>query len=145
MKVWLPFLSREEALAKVGPMPEGVEFDVVSRDGGIPQDSVAEVEYFAVRNFEIDVAHQVLALEAPKLRWFQLASAGYDYIIDRVPPRLGLLNATGVHDTGTSELALALALAHLNGVDRYTLDRADRRFAPHYGRTLADRRVLILG
>jgi phosphoglycerate dehydrogenase-like enzyme len=143
--VWLPFLTKDEAIAKLGPIPAGIEFDVASEEHGLPLDSADRVEYFAVRNFEIEVAHQVLALNPPRLKWFQLASAGYDYIIGDVPERIGLLNTTGVHDTGTSELALALALAHLNGVDRYAADRPERRFAPHYGRTLADRRVLILG
>ncbi|MDR1512193.1 MAG: dihydrofolate reductase [Propionibacteriaceae bacterium] len=145
MLVWLPFLTREEAIAQVGPMPPGVEFEVASREHGLPLATADRVEWFAVRNFEVEVARQVLALEAPNLRWLQLASAGYDYIVDDVPPRVGLCNAAGVHDVGTSELAVALALAHLNGVDRYALDRPGRAFAPHYGRTLADRRALILG
>ncbi|MDR1807879.1 MAG: dihydrofolate reductase [Propionibacteriaceae bacterium] len=146
MLVWLPYVTRAEALERLGGVPAGIEFDVVSRESGVPTDGADRVTFFAVRNFEVDVADAVMALpDRPRLRWLQLASAGYDYIIDRVPPEIGLLNAAGVHDTGTSELALALALAHLNGVDRYALDRADRRFAPHYGRTLADRRVLIVG
>ncbi|MDR1266419.1 MAG: dihydrofolate reductase [Propionibacteriaceae bacterium] len=145
MLVWLPYLSRQQALDRLGPMPEGIDFDLAGRELGLPDAGRDRVEYFAVRNFEIDVARHVLSLGLPALRWFQLASAGYDYIIDQVPPQIGLLNAAGAHDTGTAELALALALAHLNGLEAYSRDRQARLFAPGYGRTLADRRVLILG
>ena len=145
MLVWLPFTSLAEAETRLGPLPAGLEADVACRETGLPANGVERVEFFAVHNFEVDVAYQLLALEPPRLRWFQLASAGYEYIIDDVPERIGLLNASGVHDTGTGELAVALALYHLNGLHRYERDRVTRRVAPAYGQTLADRRVLIVG
>ncbi|MDR1264399.1 MAG: hypothetical protein LBK42_02240, partial [Propionibacteriaceae bacterium] len=60
MLVWLPYLSRQQALDRLGPMPEGIEFDLAVRDHGLPREGRQRVEYFAVRNFEIDVARQVL-------------------------------------------------------------------------------------
>jgi phosphoglycerate dehydrogenase-like enzyme len=145
MFVWLPYTSLAEATDRLGPLPDGIEAAVACRAVGLPEATADRVEYFAIPNFEVDLWDRVLALQPPRLRWLQLASAGWDYIIDAVPPEIGLLNAAGVHDTGTAEMGVALALAHLNGIDRYTLDRERQVFAAKDGDSLADKRVLILG
>jgi phosphoglycerate dehydrogenase-like enzyme len=145
MFVWLPYVSLDEARDHLGPLPDGIEADVACRAVGLPERTTDRVEYFAIPNFEVDLWDRILALNPPHLRWLQLASAGWDYIIDRVPPHIGLLSAAGVHDTGTAEMALALALASLNGLGRYARDQAAERFSPQDGDTLADKRVLIVG
>ncbi|MDR1450469.1 MAG: dihydrofolate reductase [Propionibacteriaceae bacterium] len=145
MFVWLPYASLSQARDRLGPLPEGIEAAVACRSAGLPEATADRVEFFALPNFEVDLWPRVLALEPPRLRWLQLASAGWDYIIDSVPERIGLVNAAGVHDTGTAELAVALALACLNGLDRYARDRVQERFAPADGDCLAGKRCLIVG
>ncbi|MDR0416313.1 MAG: dihydrofolate reductase [Propionibacteriaceae bacterium] len=145
MFAWLPYTSLDEVRARLGPLPDGVEADVACRAVGLPAATADRVEYFAIGNFEAEMWGKVLALDPPRLRWLQLASAGWEYIIDQVPPQIGLINAAGVHDTGTAETAIALALANLNGLDRYTRHRERQRFAPEDGDSLADKRCLIVG
>lgn len=88
-----------------------------------------------------------LALVAgmPQLQVVQLLTAGYDHARPHVPAGVTLANAAGVHDASTAELALALMLASLRGIDDFARAmpagewRAGRRAA------LADRTVVIVG
>jgi phosphoglycerate dehydrogenase-like enzyme len=80
----------------------------------------------------------------PRLRALQLQTAGYDSVLDLVPPGIDLLSARGVHDDATAELALGLTIASLRGIDTAVRD------AGHWTqeverRSLADSRVAILG
>jgi phosphoglycerate dehydrogenase-like enzyme len=50
-----------------------------------------------------------------------------------------------VHDASTAELAIALALASGRGLDGYARDQPAGGWRPTFGRSLADRRVLIIG
>jgi len=83
--------------------------------------------------------------ELPRLRAVQLGSAGYDHMTAAMPPGVRLCNAAGVHDAGTAELALALALANLRGLDVYARDQAAHRWQGFFAPSLADRRALIFG
>ncbi|MCL1899834.1 MAG: dihydrofolate reductase, partial [Promicromonosporaceae bacterium] len=81
----------------------------------------------------------------PRLDYLQIASAGYEHVLEFVPPGAILCNGRGVHSAGTSELAVALILASQRGLDR-------ARDAQHRGQwwtggvtSLADRRVLVIG
>ncbi|MDR0283958.1 MAG: dihydrofolate reductase [Propionibacteriaceae bacterium] len=145
MKVWAPYASLDEALTRLGPLPAGIDLDVVG-DDHVPATGADTVALLAVPNYS---AKQVLALAfarpLPGLRWVQLASAGYEHVLDVIPDSIGICNAAGVHDAGTSELAVALALAALRRLDTYALDKAAGRFAPVYSDSLADKRVLIVG
>ncbi|MDR0990827.1 MAG: dihydrofolate reductase, partial [Propionibacteriaceae bacterium] len=133
-----------DLVAHLGPIPAGIEVDFLNQDRWTTTGS-DRVEYIANGNFDMVTMRAVFRADLPSLRWFQLASAGHDYMIDDFPSHLGLLNAAGVHDTGTAELALTLALSHLNGLGQYHRDWSEGRFEPRYGRTLADRRVLLVG
>jgi phosphoglycerate dehydrogenase-like enzyme len=80
----------------------------------------------------------------PRLRAVQLQTAGYDAVLDLVPPSIPLMSARGVHDDATAELALGLTIASLRGIDvavreTGTWHQDTRR------RSLADSRVAILG
>ena len=59
----------------------------------------------------------VCSADLPRLRAVQLQTAGYDAVIDLVPPGPALLSARGVHDDATAELALGLTIASLRGID----------------------------
>ncbi len=143
--VWLPYESRQAALDAVGEV-EGIEVDVFA-DAGMPLPEGPErVELVALPNAAGPRAWQALRERAmPRLRVLQLGSAGYDHMLSAVPPGVALCNAAGVHDAGTAEMALALALANLRGLDGFARDQAEHRWRPTFAPSLADRRVLIFG
>jgi phosphoglycerate dehydrogenase-like enzyme len=80
----------------------------------------------------------------PRLRAVQLQTAGYDSVVDLVPPRLDLLSARGVHDDATAELALGLTIASLRGIDVAVREMGHWRQDVER-RSLADSRVVVLG
>jgi phosphoglycerate dehydrogenase-like enzyme len=82
--------------------------------------------------------------ELPRLRAVQLQTAGYDAVVDLVPPGLDLLSARGVHDDATAELALGLTIASLRGIDVAVRETGHWR-QDTTRRSLADSRVAILG
>lgn len=81
----------------------------------------------------------------PSLRCCQLLTAGYEYAVQFLPEGVTLSNAVGVHDAATSELAIGLVLASLRGIDvaARAMPTGQWVHGPH--RSLADRRVLIVG
>ncbi|GAB4076261.1 2-hydroxyacid dehydrogenase [Nostocoides australiense] len=84
--------------------------------------------------------------KVPGVRLVQLLTAGFDGIFERVPDRIAIANAAGVHDDSTAELALAMILASQRGIPDFV--RAQERgvwLRPGFLPSLADRRVLVLG
>lgn len=82
--------------------------------------------------------------ELPRLRAVQLQTAGYDGLVDLVPPGIELLSARGVHDDATAELALGLTIASLRGIDVAVREHGHWRQEVER-RSLADSRVAVLG
>jgi phosphoglycerate dehydrogenase-like enzyme len=80
-----------------------------------------------------------------QLRVVQTLTAGYEEFLPHVPAGVSLCNAAGVHDASTAELAIALVLASGRGLDAYARDQRGGSWRPSFGRSLADRRVLIVG
>lgn len=141
---WLPFESAEAARAAVGDVA-GVEVGVYSPGGPLPE-GADRVEFVVLPNAGGPDAWAALSQqELPRLRAVQLGSAGYDHMTAAMPPGVRLCNAAGVHDAGTAELALALALANLRGLDVYARDQAAHRWQGFFAPSLADRRALIFG
>jgi phosphoglycerate dehydrogenase-like enzyme len=82
----------------------------------------------------------------PSVRLVQLLTAGYDGALDAVPEGVAVANAAGVHDASTAELAVGLALAALRGIPEAVRSAEHGEWLPLEGRrSLADRRVLVLG
>jgi phosphoglycerate dehydrogenase-like enzyme len=79
------------------------------------------------------------------LKYIQLQSAGYEGYLRYLRPGVSLLNAAGVHDAGTAELAVGLALVANRHFDRYARNMATGFWELDFGVSLADRRVLIVG
>ena len=80
----------------------------------------------------------------PRVRAVQLQTAGYDAVLDLVPPGLDLLSARGVHDDATAELALGLTIASLRGIDLAVREHGHWHQDVER-RSLADSDVAILG
>ena len=82
----------------------------------------------------------------PGVELLQLQSAGYEGLVERLPPGVSLANAAGVHDAATAELAVGLAIGSLRGMaDMLRAQDAHRWPAKIFRPSLADRRVLLLG
>lgn len=81
----------------------------------------------------------------PNLSVVQLPSAGYEHALPHLRGDLTVCNGRGVHDAGTAELAVGLALAAQRGIDDAVRDAASGTWAPRLRSSLADRRVLVLG
>jgi phosphoglycerate dehydrogenase-like enzyme len=83
--------------------------------------------------------------ELPGLALVQTLTTGYDGVPQHVPDGVGLATAAGVHDASTGELAVALLLATLRGIDDAVRDAEAGRWRHLTRRSLADSRVLVLG
>jgi phosphoglycerate dehydrogenase-like enzyme len=75
----------------------------------------------------------------------QYQSIGYDGVAESLPPGRVFANATGVHETSTAELVLALILASQRELPRILRNQQEGRWETRPTASLADRRVLIVG
>ncbi len=144
MRVWLPYASVAEAEARVGHH-EGIEVTALDDADGLDE-TAQDVAYIALPNFTaMRVWKELQRFDLPALRVVQLGSAGYEGMPALVGDGVSIANAAGVHDAGTAEMAVALALANLRGLDTYARLQQTHTWAPGFGRSLADRHVLIFG
>ena len=86
-----------------------------------------------------------LIARMPSLQVVQLLTVGFDAALPYVPDHVTLCNAVGVHDAGTAELAVALTLASLRGIDDFARAMPDGQWLHSRRASLVDRRVLVLG
>jgi phosphoglycerate dehydrogenase-like enzyme len=125
----------------VGPAPAGVL--VVPWDlTGPPPDPGVEV---VVPPYLGDRSELRRLAELPELRLVQTLTAGYEDVLPYLPDGVALANAAGVHDASTAELAVGLMIAALRGLPAHVRSQAAGRWQPTFGRSLADRRVLLIG
>jgi phosphoglycerate dehydrogenase-like enzyme len=134
-------VQSQELADAVGAV-DGVEL-LVWPSGEPAPERAGEIEFLVPDYIRARTTARLLG-ELPALRVVQLQTAGYDAIVDLVPPDVELLSARGVHDDATAELALGLTIASLRGIDIAV------RESGHWGqdttrRSLADSRVAILG
>lgn len=86
-----------------------------------------------------------LITQMPNLEVVQLLTVGFDAALDYVPEHVTLCNAVGVHDAGTAELAVALMLASLRGIDDFARAMPRGEWIHERRSSLVDRKVLIIG
>ena len=67
--------------------------------------------------------------DLPALEVVQLLSAGYETVLDRIPPGVALCNGAGIHDASTAELALALILASCRDIPRHVTAQQSHTWA----------------
>ncbi|MFT4084701.1 MAG: 2-hydroxyacid dehydrogenase [Nocardioides sp.] len=141
--VWLPFDTSEIADPETGLPPGGLRYEVVDPTLSVP-DSVTEVEFYVTPyQMHSDVAEVLSRMSS--LTVVQTLSAGVDNLRGRIPDGVTLCNGRGIHDTSTAELALTLTLASLRGLPRFVRQQDAHEWHGGFERSLADRRVLILG
>ncbi|QQD76706.1 2-hydroxyacid dehydrogenase [Curtobacterium sp. YC1] len=138
--VTLPFA---ELVDRFGPVPDGVELDVWDVEAPHPRPDEVAITflpfYFAGRH-RWQYVHDL-----PGLQLLQLPSAGYEHAIPHVPGHAALANGRGIHDDETAELAVGLALTSLREIAAFQTDRANGVWDARETRSLADRRVTVVG
>jgi phosphoglycerate dehydrogenase-like enzyme len=140
---WLPYPSRDEAVRRLGGLPDDLEVGCLSVGGELPGD-IDRVEFIALP-YELGPGPLARVAEMTSLRAVLTQTAGYEVVADVLPPSVTLCNAAGVHDASTAELAVGLMLSlgrHLDGAARRM---SAGTWKQEWGVSLADRRVLIVG
>ena len=141
MKAWI---ADENGHKLIGAVPPGWTIEVYP--GGraeLPSDP-ATLEFW---NAPFLATSRVVGLleQMPALRVVQLMSAGVDAWLGKVPDRVTLCDARGVHDSSTAEWAAAAMLAHVRNFPAFARAQAERRWAQAATDELAGKRVLIVG
>ncbi|MFC7329036.1 2-hydroxyacid dehydrogenase [Marinactinospora rubrisoli] len=122
--------------------PAALRVDVYDGDSPPPAD-LSDVGFYVLpygRRQATDLLSRM-----PRLRAVQLLTAGYEHVLDVLPPGVALYNGRGLHDASTAEHAVALILAAQRDLPRWADDQRRGLWRPHYTRSLADCRVLIVG
>jgi phosphoglycerate dehydrogenase-like enzyme len=141
---WVPYAGRAEAERRLGRIPDGLELDFYRADGDEWPVTTDEVAFYVLPYMKgTGVLDKVS--EMPRLKVVQTLTAGYEDVLPLLPPPVTLCNAAGLHDTSTAELAVALALASGRHLDWFARDQVPGTWDQRPGRSLADRRVLIVG
>ena len=143
VRVWLPYADVDEAAARLGGLPAGLEVDCFRGDGDDLPASAGEVEVVVLPYMKPGGA--AVLTDLPALRVVQTLTAGVDDVLPHLGPDVTLCNAAGVHDASTAELALGLILASGRHLDVYARQQERGEWAPVPGTALADLRVLVLG
>ena len=86
-----------------------------------------------------------LIAQMSNLEVVQLLTVGVDAALEYVPEHVSLCNAVGVHDASTAELAVALVLASLRGIDDFARAMPRGEWVHDRRSSLVDRNVLIIG
>ena len=137
----------QQLIDDVGAPPDGVElryWDLSSSPGQAlagDEDRVRAV-VLPYGAGEADLEHLA---DLPNLSLVQSLSAGVDSVVGRLPQGVALANGAGVHDASTAELAVALVLMSLRGLDETVRHQDQAAWHPASRLSLADRRVLLLG
>jgi phosphoglycerate dehydrogenase-like enzyme len=138
--VTLPFA---ELVDRFGPVPDGIELDVwdVEAPHGRPDDvAIAFLPFYFAGRHRWQYVHDL-----PNLQLLQLPSAGYEHALPHVPGHAALANGRGIHDDETAELAVGLTLTVLREIGAFQFDRAAGIWDARETRSLADRRVTVVG
>jgi phosphoglycerate dehydrogenase-like enzyme len=142
------WIAHEQGRQLLGPVPDGVDVAVVGALDELPA-TLAGVRFWSPP-FLADGGEKTLDLVArlPDLEVIQLMTAGAEAWIGRIPPSVTLCDGRGIHDSSTSEWAVAAILSYLRGFPMYARNQAEGRW--DRGRAivtdeLAGKRVLIVG
>jgi phosphoglycerate dehydrogenase-like enzyme len=133
-------LPETDLLQRLDP-PAGVELRLWDCEAPPPDAGAISV---VVAPYLGHASLEVLA-QVPHLRLVQTLSAGYEHVLPHLPDGVALVNAVGVHDASTAELAVGLTLAALRGLPGFVLAQSREQWRPQRSRSLADRRVLVVG
>lgn len=137
--MWLPFDDWAEHVR----VPEGLQVEVWRSGLPVPG-SAAGVAFYVPEYMGPPAVVEVVA-QLPALEVVQTLTAGVDHVLPHLPPGVTLCNARGVHDASTAELVVGLIVAALRGIPDFVRAQDEGRWAAARYRSLADRRVLLVG
>ncbi|MEN8944855.1 MAG: NAD(P)-dependent oxidoreductase [Candidatus Nanopelagicales bacterium] len=83
--------------------------------------------------------------QMPNVEVVQLLTVGFDSVLKYLPDHVRLCNAVGVHDASAAELAVALTLASLRGIDDFARAMPEGKWLHERRDSLVDRSVVIVG
>ncbi len=129
---------------EVRPSDPPVETAAVSADGVSDDVDLDRVGLF-VPPYMGPVSTLELIAGMPRLEVVQLLTAGYESAQPYLRPGVRLCNAAGVHDASTAELAVALILASLRGLDDFARAMPEGAWLSGRRSALADSRVVVVG
>ena len=140
-RVWLP--DRPETVATLNPLPDGIEADVWTGGEPLP-DSRDDVEFIVLPG---GVRPGTLAeiTKLPKLRVFQLMSAGAERVTPYIPKGITLCNARGAHDAATAEWTVGAIVASLRNFPRFAKAQEAGEWDFTVSESVAGKQVLIVG
>lgn len=130
----------DELRADLGELPDGVEVVVWDMTGAAPRDRFDMVvpPYMSMD----DVIESLSEIEVGLV---QGQSIGYDNVEGRLPEGIVFANALSVHETATSELAVALTLAAQRRLPDFVRAQDRGEWTGGGAPGLADARVTLLG
>ena len=134
----------QELLDAVQPLPDGLRagvWNMVEPPQGV---QLGEIDAAVLPYGKGSAWLDGLRL-APGLKLVQTQSTGFDAVPEAVGPNVAIASAAGVHAASTAELAIGLMLASLRGIDVAVRDQATATWRPQRRRSLADRKVLLVG
>ena len=134
-------VGNQELLDTANAVP-GVDAVLFDGLGAPPRD---DIEVFIGPYEAVPHAFDCLR-DLHSLKAVQLVTAGYEHVVPALPKGVVLANGAGIHNTSTSEMALALTLAAQRGIPDFVraAESGTWRHTAGYP-SLADRNVLILG
>lgn len=127
----------------MGGWPSNLKVDIYDGEQPPPED-LSDVALY-VMPYAKGNAPRELIPRMTGLRAVQSLSAGVEKLLPYLAPGVVLSNGRGLHDASAAEHALALVLAAQRDLPRRIRDQDARRWAPHFTRSLADTRVVIIG
>ncbi|WP_026818107.1 2-hydroxyacid dehydrogenase [Arthrobacter castelli] len=133
----------QRLLDAVQPLPEGMRggiWDLQSEPDGV---ELGEVDAVILPYMGPKLLDQLSRV--PHLKMVQTQTTGYDGIPEAVGEDVAVVSAAGVHADSTAEMAVALMLASLRGIDVAARDQVAARWNPQRWTSLADRKVLLVG
>jgi phosphoglycerate dehydrogenase-like enzyme len=123
--------------------PEGITL-LGPKTAPLDSDLISEVTFYAPA-YMSGLAGLEPSRKMPKLRYLQMPNAGYDETHPYRREGLDICNARGVHDVSTAELALALTLSSLRGLDDFILAQQDGKWLTGTRPSLAYKKVALVG
>lgn len=107
-------------------------------------DEISQVEFFVPLYMGAEETH-AFAAQMPRLQVVQALTSGVDNLLGLIRPGVTLCRAGFVHDASTAELAVALALAKLRGLDHFARHMHTGAFLHERYEAMYAKRVLVVG